>query len=167
VSDRRFIPLFWILIVVTVLNFGATIYFGLQKPVVPNTASTGAIASGDVTDKEAASLVREVVDLYNENKLKELYIKFDNLARVQITEESSNNEFSKLKTLMGKIEDYAYVNSENAGKEGDRPVVSLNYKVRLSGASFTTGTLKVTVIKKDSQLGLLGFFINAKSATNQ
>jgi hypothetical protein len=167
VNDRRVVTLLVVVAVLVLGNIGATVYFGISKPASTDSANSGSAASREVSEKEAASLVRNVVSLYNENKIHELYLTFDDLARIQISEQKMAEEMAKVRALAGKVDDYAFLNSEVAGKQGDRPVITLIYKARLSGATFTSGTLRVSVMKKEGQLALLGFFVNAQSTPAQ
>lgn len=166
-NERRVVTLLVVVAALVLGNIGATVYFGIAKPVSTDSANSGSAASREVSEKDAASLVRNVVSLYNEDRIHELYLKFDDLARVQFSEQKMSEEMAKVRAIAGKVEEYAFLNSEAAGKQGDRPVITLTYKARLSGASFTSGTLRVTIMKKEGQLALLGFFVNAQSTPGQ
>jgi hypothetical protein len=166
VNERRVVTLLAVVSVLVLGNLAATIYFGVSKPSTDAPSST-ALASREMSEKDVASLVRNVVSLYNENRIHDLYLAFDDLARVQFTEQKLSEEIAKVRALAGNIDDYAFLSSEVAGKQGDKSVITLTYKARLSGTSFTFGTLRVTVMKKDGKPALLGFFVNAQSAPGQ
>lgn len=164
-NERRLVTLVALVGALVAANIATTIYFGMSTRASSNTPNSGSVALSDVSEKEAAGLVREIVDLYNAGKSQELYLKFDNLVRVQISEQKMSDEMAKLHSIAGKVEDYAYLKSE-AGRDGDVPVTAMMYRARLSGGAFSMGTIKVMVIKKDGQLALVGFFINAQSASS-
>jgi hypothetical protein len=149
------------LLVLVGLNLGLTIYFQMAKrqPVADITANADSAAT-QISDKVAMALARSVVDLYNANDTHGLYLKFDDLARLQFTEQSLGEKLVKLQGMMGHVQDFAYSNAEVAGRSGGKTYLTLNYKARLSGAGFKSGVLKLTVVIKDGQPSLFGFFIN-------
>ena len=163
-NDRQSAWLQYSILVLVVLNLGFTVYF--------NTAKTSGVSllqngmndqANQVTEKEALEFARTVVDLYNENKTHELYLKFDDLARIQFTEQKLTDELAKLNTLVGRVDEFAYVNAEITGKDAARTYLALNFRARISGATFTAGTVKLTVARKNGRLSLYGFFINGQS----
>jgi hypothetical protein len=167
VNDRRLLWIVIFVLVLTISNLGATIYFGISRSAQGGVSNPGTDASAEVSEKDAAGLVREIVDLYNENKIHELYLRFDELARVQFTEKKLTDDLFKLNKMTGKVDEFAYVNSEYAGREAGRSYIALNYKARLTGGPFTAGSIRVTVMKKDGRVVLLGFFVNANSSSAQ
>ena len=119
--------------------------------------------ANQVTEKEALEFARSVVDLYNENKAHEIYLKFDDLARIQFTEKKLTDDLTKLGTLVGHVDEFAYVNTEISGKDSGRTYLALNFRARLSGATSSTGAIKLTVARKEGRLSLFGFFITGQT----
>jgi len=167
VNERRLVTLLAVIAVLLVGNIGTTIYFGIAKPVTTDSSKSDSAASREISEKDAGSLVRKVVSLYNDNKIHDLYLTFDELARVQFTEQKLSEEMAKVRALAGQIDEYAFLKSEVVGKQNDRSVIKLTYQARLSGTGFKSGTLSVAVMKKEGQLALLGFFVNAQTSPTQ
>lgn len=153
--------LLYALLVLVALNLGLTIYFQAAKsqPAADLSASAGG-AVAQISDQEAMALGHSVVDLYNANDAHGLYLKFDDLARLQFTEQGLGEKISKLQSMIGRVQDFAYSNAEVAGKSGGRTYLTLNYRARLTGGTFNSGAIKLTVAMKDGKPSLFGFFIN-------
>lgn len=163
-TDRRVLNLLYLLLVLVVINLGATFYFQLEKtPTSAGTSSNGNSDSALISSKEATDFARSVVDLYNAHDIHGLYLKFDDLARLKITEKDLGDKLSKLQGMMGQVQDFAYSNADVAGKEGDRTYLVLNYKARLAGGTFSTGAVKLTVAIKDGHPSLFGFYITGQA----
>lgn len=164
-NDRQSTWLQYGILILVVLNLGATVYFNTAKtPGVSAQQSGTTDPENKVTEKEAMEFARGIVDLYNDNKTHEMYLKFDDLARIQLTEQKLVDELAKLHSLVGRVDDIAYVNTEVAGKDAVRTYLVLNFKARISGASFHAGTVKLTVARKDGRLSLYGFFVNGQTS---
>ncbi|MDO8388773.1 MAG: hypothetical protein Q7T13_20540 [Polaromonas sp.] len=164
-SDRRLFWLLYAVLLVGALNLAVTLYFHSGKK--PSEASLPGGASDvthQVTDKEATELAQSVVDLYNDNKIHELYLKFDDLAKLQFSEQKLSDELTKLRAVVGRVDQFAYANTELAGKDAGRTYLTLHFKARVSGAAFTSGTVKLTVSRKDGRLALYGFFLGGQSS---
>lgn len=166
-NDRRLGWILGLVLVLTVANLGATLYFGLIRSKQSLPSSTAEDASSQVSEKEANEIARALIDVYNTGNTHELYLKFDQLARIQFSEQKMTEEMSKLNSMVGKVQDFAYVNSVVAGKEGGRTFITLNYKARLSGGAFDKGTIRITVSRKDGTLGVFGFYVNGESHAGQ
>jgi hypothetical protein len=163
-SDRRSAWLQYSILVLVALNLGFTVYFNMAKTPAASVLQNGTSdVENQVTEKEALEFARSLVDLYNENKTHEIYLKFDDLARIQLTEQKLTDELAKLHALVGRVDELAYVNGEVAGKDAVRTYLALNFRARISGAAFATGTVKLTVARKDGRLALYGFFINGQT----
>ncbi|WP_445145564.1 hypothetical protein [Dyella sp. Tek66A03] len=163
-TDRRVMNLLYALLVLVAFNLGLTIYFQATKPqpVADLSANPGG-AAAQISDKEAMALAHSVVDLYNANDTHGLYLKFDDLARLQLTEQSLGEKLAKLQSMIGRVQDFAYSNAEVAGKSGGRTFLTLNYKARLTGGTFSSGAIRLTVAMKDGHASLFGFFINGQA----
>lgn len=163
-TDRRVLNTLYVLLVLVVINLGATFYFQLAKTTATAVNSSNDSAnSALISSKEATDYARTVVDLYNANNIHGLYLKFDDLARLKITEGELGEKLSKLQGMLGHVEDFAYSNATVAGKEGDRTYLVLNYKARLAGGSFNSGAVKLTVAIRDGHPSLLGFYITGQA----
>ena len=160
-TDRRVTNLLYALLVLVAVNLGLTIYFQVAKPqpVADQSANAGG-AVAQISDQEAMALGHSVIDLYNANDTHGLYLKFDELARVQFTEQGLGEKLSKLQSMLGRVQDFAYSNAEVAGKSGGKTYLTLNYKARMTGGTFNAGAIKLTVAMKDGKPSLFGFFIN-------
>jgi len=164
VNDRRVLGLLYALVTLSVLNFGTTLYFQFARPSGGSSAeSASSEPSIQVAEKEAIEFARGIVDLYNDNKFHELYLRFEDLARVQFSEQKLTEDLAKLHAVVGKIEQFAYSNTEVAGKDSGRTYLALNYKARLSGGAWNPGTIRITVSRKDGRLGLYGFNVGTQT----
>lgn len=143
------------------LNFGATSYIAL-RPTEREAATATALAAkpADVTEAEALELAEVAVRLYNGKDSAAFYEAFDGIAKAQLTQEQLAAQMEQLYPIMGSVSDAAFSSAVSAGSDGGREYYQLNYKVRLTGGLFTSGDMKLTVIRRDGQLGLVGFFIN-------
>lgn len=162
-SDRRSAWLQYSILVLVVLNLGLTLYFHVARTSAVSSPQDSMNEAHQITEKEALAFARSVVDLYNDDKTHELYLKFDDLARMQLAEQKLTDEVAKLRTLVGRVDEFAYVNTEVAGKDGARTYLAMNFKARISGAAFNSGTIRLTVARKDGRLSLYGFFINGQT----
>lgn len=145
-----------------VLNLCITSYLALRPSL--SSATTGpAKTKVDVSESEAGRLADQVVKLYNTKDNFGLFAKFDNLARAQMSQEQLTAQLNKLYPVVGTISDAAFSDAVLAGNSGGRDYYNLNYKVRLTGGPFNTGDMKLTVIRRESGLSLVGFFINGSS----
>lgn len=163
-TDRRVLNMLYVLMALVVINLGATFYFQLTK--TPANIVTSHSESADaalISSKEATDFARGVIDLYNAKDMHALYLRFDDLARLKFTEQELGDKLSKLEGMMGKVQDFAYSNAAVAGKEGDRTYLVLNYKARLSGGTFNSGAVKLTIAMKDGHPSLFGFYITGQA----
>lgn len=152
----------YVIVGLLVLNLGITSYLAL-RPRSPSATTEPAKTKVDVSDSEASRLADEVVKLYNAKDDVGLFAKLDSLAKAQITQEQLTTQLNKLYPLMGTISDAAFSDAVLAGSDGGRDYYNLNYKVRLTGGPFVSGDMKLTVIRRESGLSLVGFFINGTS----
>ena len=143
------------------LNLGVTSYW-VFRPASTRT-ETPSKPNVDISDAEASSLAAEVVKIYNAKDDAALFAKFDSLAKAQLTQEQLTAQMQQLYPVMGTISDAAFSSAVLAGNDGGRDYYSLNYKVRLTGGPFSTGDMKLSVTRRESGLGLVGFFINGTS----
>ena len=163
-TDRRVLNLLYLLVALVVINLGATFYFQLSKsPTGPNTVPNESAGSPLISAKEATAFAQGAIDLYNAKDTHGLYLKFDVLARLKFTEQEFDERVSKLRAMMGQVQDFAYSNAAVAGKQGDMTYLVLDYKARLTGGAFKAGDVKLTVAMKDGHPSLLGFYISSQA----
>jgi hypothetical protein len=163
-TDRRVLNMLYVLLVLVVINLGATFYFQLTKAQTSaGTSHNESAESTLISDKEATDFARSAIDLYNAKDMHGLYLKFDELARLKFTEQEFSDKLSKLQGMMGQVQDFAYSNAAIAGKEGDRTYLVLNYRARLAGGTFNSGALKLTIAMKDGHPSLFGFYITGQA----
>jgi len=153
----------YVIIGLLLLNLGVTSYL-VFRPSQSDATTGSAETTIDVSEAEANSLAAEVTKLYNAEDNTGLFNKFDSLAKTQLTQEQLAGQLDQLYPVMGTISDAAFSSAVLAGSEDGRDYYNLNYKVRLTGGPFISGDMKLTVIRRDGGLGLVGFFING---TNQ
>lgn len=159
-TDRRVLNVLYVLVVLVVINLGATFYFQLTKTQTnPGTSHNGNTDSTLISAKDATDFARIAIDLYNAKNTHGLYLKFDELARLKITEKEFSDKISKVQGMMGQLQDFAYANASIAGREGDRTYLVLEYRTRLAGGTFKAGILKLTVAMKDGHPSLFGFYM--------
>jgi hypothetical protein len=144
------------------LNLGVTSYL-VFKPSSSAVATESAASTSNVSEVEANKLAAEVTKLYNAKDDTALFNKFDSIAKAQLTQEQLTAQLSQLYPLMGTISDTAFSSAVLAGSDSGRDYYNLNYKVRLTGGPFNTGDMKLTVTRREGDLGLVGFFINGTS----
>jgi len=152
----------YVIVGLLVLNLGITSYLAI-RPSSSSATTEPAKTKVDVSESEAGRLADEVVKLYNTKDNVGLFAKFDNLAKAQMSQEQLTAQLNKLYPLIGTISDAAFSDAVLAGSNGGRDYYNLNYKVRLTGGPFNTGDMKLTVIRRESGLSLIGFFINGTS----
>jgi hypothetical protein len=161
-TDRRVLNLLYVVLILVVVNLGATFYFQMARTTASAATSEGS-NQALISSKEATDYARTVVDLYNANDVHGLYLKFDDMARLKITEGDLREKLSKLQSMLGHVQDIAYSNATVAGKEGDLTYLVLNYKARLAGGTFNTGSVKLTVAMKDGHPSLFGFYVTGQA----
>src|SRR5215469_12914129 len=162
-TDRRIVTLLYVLVALVVVNLGATFYFQLSKPRATNEApDMAAAAPAPESDQSGDALAKTVVDLYNANDTHDLYMTFDAPARAQFTEQSLVDKLSNIHQTTGSVTDYSYANTETAGKDASGTYLYLNYNVHLSGASLSQGMMRLTVMMKNGEPKLYGFFITGR-----
>ncbi|WP_158886666.1 hypothetical protein [Rhodanobacter sp. L36] len=152
----------YIIVGLLVVNLCITSYLAL-RPASFSATTGSAKTKVDVSELEAGSFANEVVKLYNKKDNVALYAKFDNLAKAQFSQEQLNAQLNKLYPLIGTISDATFSDAVVAESSGGRDYYNLNYKVRLTGGPFNTGDMKLTVIRRESGLSLIGFFVNGSS----
>ncbi|RDS82706.1 hypothetical protein [Dyella psychrodurans] len=158
-TDRRIVTLLYVLVALVVVNLGATFYFQLSRPRATSDVSIGSDASAPVSDNSGATLAKTVVDLYNSDDTHGLYMAFDAPARGQFTEQSLVDKLAQIHRTTGRVVDYTYTNTEEAGKDASGTYLYLNYNVHLAGGTFSRGTMRLTVMMKGGEPRLYGFFI--------
>jgi hypothetical protein len=153
----------WLTIITILLgaNILATCYIFYNK----NNSSANApiLNAPKISNKVAMDFAKPIITLYNSGSHKDMYMQFDELARVQLQEDIVTAEMEKLKNLMGSINEYVYDRAELAGNQNGQDVYNLYYKVKLNNKDFKIGELKITVLKKEDGYGLFGFFVNGKT----
>ena len=147
------------IIALLLLNLGATSYIAF-RPTESATATTMATKPADVSEVEALELAKLAMKLYNGQDSATFYEAFDGIAKAQLTQEQLAAQLDQLYPVIGSVSDAAFSSAVLAGNDGGREYYNLNYKVRLTGGPFSSGDMKLTVIRRDGQLGLVGFFIN-------
>lgn len=163
-TDRRILNLLYVVLALVVANLGATFYFQLTKSQASAaTSSNASTESPLISGKDATDFAKSVIDVYNTNDMHDLYLKFDDQARLKFTEQDLSEKLSKLHGMIGTVGDFAYSNASVAGKEGDVTYLVLNYSARLNGGTFKFGTVKLTVAMKDGHPSLFGFFITGQA----
>jgi hypothetical protein len=143
-----------------ILNLGATSYIAL-RPAEHATATAVVNKPVDVSEAQALELAEFAVRLYNGKDSAAFYEAFDGIAKAQLTQEQLATQLDQLYPVMGSVSDAAFSSATFAGSDGGRDYYQLSYKVRLTGGPFSSGDMKLTVIRRDGQLGLVGFFINS------
>ncbi|PIQ36283.1 MAG: hypothetical protein COW59_13350 [Lysobacterales bacterium CG17_big_fil_post_rev_8_21_14_2_50_64_11] len=101
-----------------------------------------------------------IATIYNRQDITALYAKFDQLARIQITQQQLSDQISRLHNLIGDVDEIAYSHAELAGTKDGRTFYNLHYKVTLVSGPFKQATLKLSVVKADAGYSLFGFFLN-------
>jgi hypothetical protein len=119
--------------------------------------------------EKAAVLAKTLIDRYNASDVNGVYAMFDDFAKAQFSQEQLAGQVKKLHSVLGSIGTYAFDRTELAGTDAGRTFYNIHYKAALSGGPFSHGALKITVVKRGSDLRLVGFFLNGTdtSATRQ
>lgn len=156
-----------LIIVLLTINIGLTAYIAFGTRSGPSAVLSEKTTTNAISRAEADKLAAEIVPLFNAGDIPTLYARFDPLAKVQFTQEKLATDMEKLGKLLGSIKECAYSHAELAGKQGGRTYYFLYYEVRLSGGTFPTGELKVTVTRTDTGISLFGFFLNGKSVAGR
>ncbi len=159
-NENKLPCLLYLVIVLLVINIAATGYlvfsgFSGNRDTRTQTVNT----KSKVTKDKAMALAKVVIDKYNANDAVGLYSQFDALAKMQFTQEQLTESVQKLNTLMGKVDDFTYSHAEPSGKQAGKEFLTLFYKARLSGGTFTSGEVKLNVAIDVDDLALFGFFI--------
>lgn len=150
------------LIALVVGNIALTGYLIYSGTRVAGAPADAAASAGEQVPKAAAmELASRLVARYNNNDLDGLYAEFSDVARMQFTKDKLRDSMTKLKTMVGKVDDYAYSHTQVVGVQDGKQYKTVFFKIRLSGGPISTGEMKVTVVQEGSGLGLYGFFINA------
>jgi CheY-like chemotaxis protein len=126
-----------------------------------NTATISpSSAINPVAIDNARGLAKALVELYNANDILGLYYQFDNLAKIQFTQDKLTEIIQKLHSFAGRVDGFAYSHAEAAGMQDGKELWALFYKLRLSGGTMPFGKMKLTVTQDGDKLRLFGFFIN-------
>lgn len=146
------------------LNLAVAAY-GAFRPqaVATGNEAPAPTQAPDIAEARADHLASEVIERFNARDNAGMYSLFDDLARTQLTREQVDGQMEKLYQVIGHVEDSAYSSAVLAGNDNGRDYYHLNYKVRLSEGPFTTGDMRLTVIRHGDELGLVGVFINGTS----
>lgn len=96
-------------------------------------------------------LLKRITDSYNEKNYDEFYNIFSEWARIQISKENIENEFSKLLKMSGKILNTAFTNYEYQGFESGADWYAIYYKTKFENAIGTT-KLRIRVIGANWEL---------------
>jgi hypothetical protein len=156
------------ILIVVGLNLAATlVQTGL---LLRSTAAIPATAAGvdktlpaKYTNAELAKIADRVVVPYNKQDMEAVYAAFDEIAKNQIPRDKFDAQLAQLWTLVGKVESSSFVGSQRQQSQGRLDMYQLNYVVRLSGGKLPTGTMTITIVDRDSDAGIVGFFINGKT----
>lgn len=162
-NEKKIAGLLYLLTVLVCLNLGISAYL-LFRPATAPAPGASAAARKIFASDAVNSLARTTVDLYNAGKSAELYERFDDLARIQFTQQAMSEQVSKLHSLLGTIGDYAYDRTEPASTQDGRQFYTLIYKVRLKGGPFANGELKLMVFDKEGSPALVGFFVYGRDS---
>lgn len=164
-SERS--PVFeYIIIGLLILNLAATSYLVL-RPSSPVAMADSSATNVDISGAEANALAAVATRLYNTNDTAKFYEEFDSIAKAQFTKEQFVAQLDALYHLMGAISDVAFSSATLAGTESGRDYYYLNFKVRLKGGPFGSGDMKLTAIRRDGHLALVGFYLNGSSQTTR
>ncbi len=148
------------------LNLCATGYLIFRTNGAVEVAPVSSTEVG-VSEAEASALAEEMVRLYNAKDDAGMYAAFDSIAKAQLTHDELVSQLNTLYPLMGTISDPGFSSAALAGNDAGRDYYTLNYKVRLTGGTFTSGDMKLTVTRREDGLGLVGFFINGTIHTGR
>jgi hypothetical protein len=156
------------ILIVVGINLAATlVQTGLLLRTTSGIAVTATAAEkalpAKYTDAALVTIADRLVAPYNKHDIDALYAEFDEIAKSQIPRDKFDTQLTQLSTLVGKVESSSFVGSQKQQSQGRLDMYQLNYLVRLSGASFPTGTMTITVVDRESGPGIVGFFINGKT----
>jgi hypothetical protein len=115
------------------------------------------------TDAMLAKISERVVVPYNNQDIDALYATFDDIAKTQLPRDKFEKQLTQLLNLVGKVESSSFSGSQKQQSQGRLDMYQLNYIVRLSGASFPTGTMSISVLDRESGPSIVGFFINGRT----
>ena len=90
------------------------------------------------------------------NDIDGLYGLFDELAQAQMTKDEFQEQLGDVTELLGSVDSVVYSHFEET-KYAQNELYILHYRVRLSGAGFDKGTLKITAIDRGDHFKLFGF----------
>jgi hypothetical protein len=156
------------ILVVTSLNLAATL---VQTGLLLRSPSGAPMAAADAekvlpakyTDAMLAQIADRVVRPYNNQDIDALYSTFDEIAKNQMPRDKFDKQLAQLFGLVGKVESSSFSGSQKQQSQGRLDMYQLNYVVRLSGASVSSGTMTINVVDRDSRPGIVGFFINGRT----
>ncbi|MBU2707685.1 hypothetical protein KCM76_16960 [Zooshikella marina] len=161
-NESKSSPLLYVLVTLVCINLVVTGYIALNL----HSANNAAIQEQDKdqtknVSAESANLVAEpLVRLYNEKQHSKIYELFDDLAKVQFTEETLKEQIEKVYKMVGRVDKFIYSHSEYVGVVNGKQYYNLHFQVKLSGSDFTKGSMKVTVVDLQGKYGLIAFFVN-------
>lgn len=161
-NDR--IPAATVLIIALLIaNLGLSSYIAFRPQTTSAVDASKESAAAEVDAQEADKLAESILPLYNQKNISALYERFDQLAKVQFTQEQLTAQIEKLHSLLGRIERCAYSHATVAGTQGGRIFYTLHYKVSLAGGPLPMGDMTLTVTRNAESLGLYGFFVNGST----
>jgi CheY-like chemotaxis protein len=131
-----------------------------QEPITSTATASPSGAINPVSNDNARELAKVLVELYNKNDVLGFYYRFDNLAKIQFTQDKLTEIIQKLHSFAGRVDGFAYSHSEPAGMQDGKELRALFFKLRLSGGTMPFGKMKLTVTQDGDKLRLFGFFIN-------
>jgi len=157
-------PLVYVLVVLVALNLALTAGLFFRNPVAVPGVKNSSIAQLPeyLTDTEIDKLKNWVISLYNARDIDAFYSEFDELVKVQLSQDQVSKTITKLYELAGVIENAAYVNYSDLSSQGQPGTYALNFQVRVGESDFSTGSMTITVIDRGDWYGLLGFYLNPR-----
>lgn len=163
-TERKTTP--WLsiaILVVVVTNLTLTAWLWLERGNVATVATTAEPSLPEFADDAYLQTIADhFVALYNADDAAVFYAEFDQLARIQFTEDELKDELSKLNSVIGQVDSTAFIEFEY-NKYGSYSLYVLHYRTRLSGGAFPSGRLKLTVVDRGDHFGLIGFNLVGES----
>ena len=157
------------ILVVATLNLIAT---GILTAVTLRSASgtPAVVAEGaqSLPKKYTAAVLAEiasrVVAPYNLQEADAFYNAFDDIAKNQIPREKFDKQLAELVHLVGKVESSSFSGSQKQQQtQGRLDMYTLNYVVRLSGTNLQTGVMSISIVDREPEAGIVGFFISGRT----
>ncbi|MCP4050891.1 MAG: hypothetical protein GY730_09330 [bacterium] len=153
----------WIIIVLLIANLTATLWFGINKPVMMNSDPLEQNAQHLLPKLITSEIINNLYDnlavLVNSKDYKSLYNMLGPTARAQLNSVEFVKQMNKFFSFVNIVESGAYSHSEFLESKGSTRIYALHYLLRYSEESQIgeKGKLKIIIAVEDEKYQIYGF----------